>query len=249
MNNIILKENNSISKNNLKWGQYTKSKTISILIFYFIFYLFIISSIPYIFLEIFPNTSLSTIDAINFICQLFSLIIVLIISKNIFKSDLINFKNKMPFIIFDAFRYYVIIYFFNIVFNILLSFIGSSAENQQALEQLISNTPYSYIFMAIIVAPILEEFIFRGTIFRNIYKKNKYLAYIISTLLFGLLHVMSSILSGNWINAISIISYLNIGYFFAKFYDKHKSIYASVLLHFINNTTAVILLEIVKRLA
>jgi membrane protease YdiL (CAAX protease family) len=92
--------------------------------------------------------------------------------------------------------------------------------------------PFRYFISACIIAPILEEIIFRGIIFGLFAKINRILAYIVSSLAFALLHMD---FSAHWISeAFGFAIYFLSALIFAFAYEK-KGITASVPAHATNN--------------
>ena len=65
--------------------------------------------------------------------------------------------------------------------------IGANTENQAALEQL-GMSPLLLVVLTAIAAPIVEETVMRGLILGRLFN-NSYLGVILSSLLFGLLHI------------------------------------------------------------
>ena len=62
----------------------------------------------------------------------------------------------------------------------------------------------------IFFAPILEEMIFRGIVFGWLYELSPKLAHFISAFIFGFIHVMMAILSGNiseWVQIFFLFLY------------------------------------------
>jgi len=88
-----------------------------------------------------------------------------------------------------------------------------------------------------IYAPLTEELIFRKSI-RDVIK-NKWLYIIISGLIFGGLHVVSSI--DSLIDLIYLIPYCSLGFVFASLYIKTNNIYSTIVAHSFHNTLALLL--------
>ena len=83
-----------------------------------------------------------------------------------------------------------------------------------------------------IVAPIVEEMIFRGLIYKRVKEfSNVKAAAILSALLFGVFH-------GNWVQAPYAII---LGLAFVFVYEKYKSIIAPILLHMSANISSVVI--------
>ncbi|WP_099466538.1 CPBP family intramembrane glutamic endopeptidase [Konateibacter massiliensis] len=83
----------------------------------------------------------------------------------------------------------------------------------------------------VILAPIVEELLFRGMVFKRLYGYyGRMPALIISSLFFGVYH-------GNVVQGVYAFG---IGLLFAFVYDKYKTIAAPILAHMIANLTSVI---------
>jgi uncharacterized protein len=89
---------------------------------------------------------------------------------------------------------------------------------------------FIYIIIFLLVA-VSEEAISRGYIFANLYKQsNKYLAVIISSLIFSLMHVFNTAFS--WIGVLNIFL---IGMFFCQLYINRMNLSMPIGFHFIWN--------------
>lgn len=90
------------------------------------------------------------------------------------------------------------------------------------------------IIVVSLLAPIVEELIFRGLVFKRIYAySSKWPAIIISSLFFGAYHM----------NVVQGIYAFIVGFMFSLIYDKYKTIMAPVFAHMLINFTAVIMTE------
>ena len=110
--------------------------------------------------------------------------------------------------------------------------IGANTENQAALEQL-GMSPLLLIVLTAIAAPIVEETVMRGLILGRLFN-NSYLGVILSSLLFGLLHIPTNI--GSW------IIYGGMGLVLAVVYHKTQKLEYTIAIHFINNALGVLLM-------
>lgn len=110
--------------------------------------------------------------------------------------------------------------------------LGANTQNQMALEQL-GLSPILLIVLTIIVAPMVEETVMRGIILGRLFK-NSYLGVIVSSFLFGLLHMPSDI--GSW------IIYGGMGLVLALVYHKTEKLEYTIAIHLINNALGVFLM-------
>lgn len=88
--------------------------------------------------------------------------------------------------------------------------------------------------IAIFLAPIVEELMFRGGIFGFMRRYSRAAAYISSMLLFSLYHVWGYAL-GNPMYWIYIVQYLPVSYLLCRCYERSNTLWASIFLHMLIN--------------
>ena len=125
----------------------------------------------------------------------------------------------------------LIAYFISSISVLLL--VGNIPNNQ---ETLLSLPLLLTAFLAIIIAPLTEELMFRGFIRKFI--KNDVLFVLLSGLIFGGLHVLSA---DSLQQVLFIIPYSVLGFAFSLNYVKTKNIVSNIFLHSTWNAIAVIL--------
>ena len=96
--------------------------------------------------------------------------------------------------------------------------------------------------MAILFAPFLEEFMFRGFLRKAILNDIAFM--IISAFVFGVAHMLY--VEENLIMYIYIIPYTLLGYFLARTYTKTNNIFTNISIHFFWNTFAILLNVVIK---
>ncbi len=147
-----------------------------------------------------------------------------------------NFKNSDK-----KYRYVFmglgLVYLGNIVTAMITQAMGvtESTVNQQMVETIIRSVPIYGFFMVVLQAPIVEEITYRGIYFRQIYGKHKILAYIVTGVIFGLLHIIPGLLAGVKVEWIMSLSYIWAGLVMAWVYAKTDSMVYSILLHALMN--------------
>lgn len=136
-----------------------------------------------------------------------------------------------------------------LIANIVLSYVVSlltnteSSVNQTQIESTRMLNPLLTVFSTCIFAPIVEECVFRGGVFRYIRGKHGFLlATIISSLFFGSIHVMDSFFAGDFTDIAYVLVYAMIGIVLAIAYERTDSIITPICIHFISNTFAIILM-------
>ena len=147
---------------------------------------------------------------------------------------------KRPFIRDLAIGYVLRIVLAIIVSNLLGEF---TSDNQAQIESLMSRSNLVMMFVLLcVVAPILEELVFREAIIGSFKKSmNVHVLTIISAVLFILLHSLSS--DGSGINWMSALLYVPLTIPIVGMYRYYENnIVASITMHFINNFVAFLFL-------
>ena len=211
------------------------------LLYFIIFvFLFIICYTPATDLLPIPNTKVSAIITVSllYIVQICSLVIPMF--KEL-KRDFIAFKNNFKIYISNMLPRFGIIFIVYAISSLaLVSFVGNISTNQE----IISQWPiYISAFLAIIIASLTEELMFRG--FMKKFIKNDILFIILSSLIFGGLHIMQS---ENLSQILFIIPYSILGFAFSLNYVKTKNIASNIFLHSAWNSIAIIAMIITKLL-
>ncbi len=231
---------------------------IAILIYYFLFNIFARILLLIIYPLFDPNVEgfSSILNAsYNMIIYVAIAIPLVILYKNHLIHDHKTIKDTDKFaklLIISV----ILMFVSNLVSSLLQSLIVSGvSQNEQNIQQIYKNK-FAYVIMfpqVVLLAPLVEELIFRKSFF-NLFK-NKYLSLIISTLVFGFMHVTStySYLIQTYSQGKSLyltfgyaIPYLVSGLFFGLIYIKsNRNIYTSITCHLINNFCASILSAII----
>jgi membrane protease YdiL (CAAX protease family) len=106
-----------------------------------------------------------------------------------------------------------------------LNAIGLSANSALEELEILDQSTVSMIIYTCIIAPIAEEFIYRGAVLRGLEKYGKKFAILVSAMLFGLMH-------GNFYQVFMAIGVgIILGYLATEY-----SIKLTIILHIINNT-------------
>lgn len=137
----------------------------------------------------------------------------------------------------------VISFIVNISLSLLVSYVTSTtgSNNQNLIEQSSTMMPFLTILSTCLVAPIVEECVFRSGLFAFIRKKfNFFLAALLSSVFFASLHFSEALFTGNFNDLSYLIVYTAIGFVFAYAYEKSDSVMVSGSIHFLNNAMAML---------
>ena len=92
----------------------------------------------------------------------------------------------------------------------------------------------------VVFAPVTEECLVRGVLFAPICKRKPWVAYLVTTVLFGLMHTVQYIGVQAWsVLALSFLQYLPAGLVLGWVYQRTRSIWAAIALHSLINLVAV----------
>lgn len=201
-----------------------------------IFILFCFSSLFQLIPITLFNIKRTTSNSI--ILSTFSNICLLIILIIIYRRELIKefklFKKNLLENLDTGIKYWLIGLLVMMISNIIITYILglNQAQNEQAVQKMINKMPIMMLITAGFIAPITEEITFRKT-FKNTFL-NKYLFIILSGLVFGSMHVITSY--SNPLELLYIIPYGSLGMAFAAMYYKTDTIYTSISMHMLHNT-------------
>lgn len=116
----------------------------------------------------------------------------------------------------------------------------SNSTNQATIENIHMN-PFVLITLTVIMAPIVEELVFRGILMGRVFNPDSIVGLIFSSLLFGLAHMPNSI--GVW------IVYAGMGFALGIAYRKFQKLEYCIMAHMINNSIAVSMMLLLQLLA
>ena len=201
------------------------------------------------------NVASSLMNFLTYLVLFISLIYIL--GKDI-KAEFITFKenekNKTMTILASFGIFYIISLFFqNLVLSIeesynlgqklmgMTDFINTTSDNQTVIEQMMKSAGAIPMFLsAVVLGPICEELVFRKAFF-DIIKKPE-IALIVSSLVFGSIHIFSSI---GFYSALEIflmtIPYVASGVALGYIYIRSKqNIWIPIIVHTLSNFISMI---------
>lgn len=95
--------------------------------------------------------------------------------------------------------------------------------------------------VATCLAPISEELIFRYGLFNTMYPHSRKAAYIVTAVLFGLLHIWNEIFALDFAGMFAMVPRIVFGLYAAQIYEKSKHICYPIFYHAIHNATGCLL--------
>lgn len=219
----------------------SKKKRIALLLVYFVGYLFVFQLlIERSVYTKFGSTGLILSDALVNACMLLFFVYLL--------NDWLNtqwklFRQKTQRSIRIVIYGFLALLTVTILFSLCIA--GpmhlSEAENQVNNETMMGFNKIGFLFLSLMVAPFVEEIIFRGCIYHPAKKKSGMLAgAILSGLIFGILHIGASVSMGNWTNVLYIIDYGMCGVVLSYVFGESDTIWAAIFAHALFNLLGVL---------
>lgn len=202
--------------------------------------MFLIPSIVAILLSNYVNDTIASIigDII------FIIIMFLIFFKDLIKEFKLYFKNFKENFKY-SFKIYILGFMGMIFFNLFIYyFIGNISSNETQVREMLYDNVIPTLISISILAPILEELIFRKSIAPLF--KNRWVYVIISGLLFGGAHILINVIQGTFVltDLVYILPYGCLGGAFALMDYNRKTTFCSIVIHSMHNTFTAILLLI-----
>lgn len=114
----------------------------------------------------------------------------------------------------------------------------ATSANQESLNAFAENNRVALWIISVALVPFVEEMIFRVVVFHSFRKISKWLATPVSAFLFGCVHVIPELTSGDWTLMLNIIPYFCAGLVMALIYEKHKNILPCIGVHMLTEIIA-----------
>jgi len=109
---------------------------------------------------------------------------------------------------------------------------GFSNYNDEAIAAMSQSSRLLMVVGTVILVPPVEECLYRGLIFRNLYGKSRWVAYVVSILVFAIIHVLGYLGKYTPLELLmAVLSYLPAGLCLAWAYTKADTIFAPILVH------------------
>ena len=170
--------------------------------------------------------------------DLIYVVFVLLLFKNELKEGLKDLKKNLTDKILLSVNCWLVGCLVMTLSSVLISLISGKdlSTNESLVRQSIALAPLYMLFTCTVVAPVLEEMVFRRSLQGII--KNKWVFILVSGIGFGLLHVLGNLKSP--IDLLYIVPYGSMGCAFAFLLTKTENITLPIIIHMIHNLILVV---------
>lgn len=170
---------------------------------------------------------------LSIIIEVLTLAVILLLFNKRIKENYIDLKKNHKKYFSKYFKFYLIglaiMYISNAI--LIFAFNGGLAGNEETIRSILLVHPIYVYISAVLIAPSVEELVFRGAI-KNIIP-NSILYILCSGLIFGGMHLVGNVTS--IIDLLYIIPYSALGIAFAYIYSKTDNIFVTMMLHTMHN--------------
>ncbi|MBQ9980643.1 MAG: CPBP family intramembrane metalloprotease [Oscillospiraceae bacterium] len=138
---------------------------------------------------------------------------------------------------------YAAIYAMSLVVNLILVIAGvdvTANPNQNAIYEMYDTNRQALIASACMLGPLVEEVIYRSTVYGSIARRNKIVAHIVNWFFFGAIHVVQfAFMYGDPKLLIHVLAYIPHSVGMAVVYERSGSVWTCIFLHMIINIISI----------
>lgn len=126
---------------------------------------------------------------------------------------------------------------------ILDLFLPEGNPNNEAVMEIYRRESGKITAATVLLAPLLEELIFRAGVFGLFRRKNRTLAYVLSILFFAVYHVWPYALQDPR-NGLYLLQYLPVSYLLCRCYERTETVWTPIFLHMLVNAVSLWMLDV-----
>lgn len=196
-----------------------------------------------------PSLGLSDAD-LNLLCYVIGTAYMLLFLFRFLRRDFDPLWDRPGHCVIEILANYGLMYLGNLAVAgilLLLPWTGSENPNNSALMDMAGLEWGKVSAMAVFLAPIVEECMFRAGIFGVLRRYNRWAAYAVSVLAFSAYHVYGYALmdSTYW---IFIIQYIPVSILLCRVYERTNTIWCSIFFHMLVNWLSMNALKMLESL-
>ena len=201
--------------------------------------------LPQLLYSLSATSGLSDLQ-INLIVYIAGALYMLLFAGRFLRRDFDPLCDHFRYCLLQVLICYGMMIAFNLILNSILLLVlpsESANPNNAAVMEMAGIEYGKTAALAIFLAPLVEEPIFRGTVFGGLYRYSRPLAYAASMLLFSLYHIWGYALMDPlyW---IYLLQYLPVSWLLCRCYERCNSIWGSIFLHMMINGISIRLLSV-----
>lgn len=203
--------------------------------------------LPTLLYRLFDETQLDDVTA-NLVCYVIAAFFLFFCLRRFFFREFDALCDYGPAALLEVAKAYGVLLLCNLAVNLALLAAGFTENpNNDAVFSLAGDDLGKTTAMAVFLAPLAEEAMFRGGVFGLLRRYSRAAAYGASIALFALYHVWSFALTdpAAW---LYLLQYLPAGFLLARVYEKTNSLWTAVFLHMTVNGMSMLAVSAVGEL-
>ena len=205
--------------------------------------------LPQLLYSLSATSGLSDLQ-INLIVYIAGALYMLLFAGRFLRRDFDPLCDHFRYCLLQVLICYGMMIAFNLILNSILLLVlpsESANPNNAAVMEMAGIEYGKTAALAIFLAPLVEEPIFRGAVFGGLYRYSRPLAYAASMLLFSLYHIWGYALMDPlyW---IYLLQYLPASWMLCRTYERCRSIWGSILLHMMINGISVLTIQALQKM-
>ncbi len=193
-------------------------------------------------LELLERLGNATVNAIYYGI---GFLVLLFLMRGFLRRDFDSLLDRLPFSIISIISGYFLSFLLALALTLITQALGvslDSSPNNDAVSDILVLEYNKMFAVSVMLAPFVEEILFRGLLFGAVRKKSRVAAYIISILAFSIYHVWQyAIIDPSAL--IYILSYIPVSYALAWCYDRSGTIWVPIGMHMLNNAISMSVLR------
>ena len=197
-----------------------------------------------------PATSGISELTLNVIVYITGAVYMLVFVGRFLRRDFDPLCDHLRYCILQIVICYGMMVAFNLILSAVLSLIlpaDSANPNNSAVMEMAGVEYGKTAALAVFLAPLVEEPVFRGAVFGSLRSRSRILAYAVSMLLFALYHVWGYALQDP-IYWLYLLQYLPVSWLLCRCYERCNSIWGSIFFHMMVNAISLSALNALSEL-
>ncbi len=184
----------------------------------------------------------------NVVCYVAAALVLFVCLRRFFRREFDSLCDYGPGVLLEVAKHYGVLLLCNMGVGLALLLLGQSSNpNNEAVFSLAGEDTGMTTAVAVFLAPIAEEAMFRGGVFGLLRPYSRAAAYAASMLLFSLYHIWSYALVDPtaW---LYLLQYIPASFLLARIYEKTNSLWASIFLHMTVNGVSMLAITALGKL-
>ncbi|MBR0040141.1 MAG: CPBP family intramembrane metalloprotease [Oscillospiraceae bacterium] len=203
--------------------------------------------LPRLIFGLFEEGQISALGG-NVVCYTIAAVLLFFFLRRFFFREFNALCDYGPAALLEIVKAYGVLLLCNMAINLALLLLGRAENpNNEAVFSLAGEDLGMTTAVAVFLAPIVEEAMFRGGVFGLLRRRNRLAAYAVSVALFAVYHIWGFAADDPavW---IYLLQYLPAGVLLARVYEKTNSLWSAIFLHMTVNGVSILALSMLGKL-